>query len=387
MPSLLRRSIFGIPLTHLIIIATITIAEALTHFGVVYSDSKYYFYLTRFFQGLRGYPHPGIVTRPILPLLTAPFGFIFWLPVSYGIVNTVFWFLSSMLMYKLTQEIIRSNEISLYSSLLMTTSWPMVLYGATVMTESTGLFFTLLICYFGFKLVKSSPLSKPKYALYGIMLGVGTLSREVVWVAVAFVFLYSIYRKSFTKIAPFLFFLLLVPLSWSIYVNLSYNNSATEYYLGYIRSLSHKGAYVVFNLWHHLINVSKAMLLGHFPLASLALIIGFLWETRREVLIDVYSLAIPAFLLFTTLSWIDLRYAVLLYQATMPVAGIGLKVLGEQLSSKPVLKLLPLRAWIVILFSFQLIIVNWVTFVKWKTISFPWEIYLFAPSSLNPPWF
>jgi len=79
----------------------------------------------------------------------------------------------------------------------------------------------------------------------------------------------------------------------------------------------------------------------------------------------------------------DLRIAALTYYATMPIAGHGLRILAEGLSEKPLLRRVGYRAMVLLLLAANMVVTNLYVYSSLQTLSLPWDIYLFAPSSLR----
>ena len=371
----------------ILLLSLLAFAQAITHFGVVYDDSKNYFSATRFIEGWRpDLVKPSAVSlaaRPLLPVVVIPFDLVFGLPIAYGIVNTIFWVFSAILLFLLVKKLTGSLSSSLYASFLLSTTWPMVLYGAASMTEAIGLFFTLLTVYLTLSLPERK-LNKPKLLLLGLIVGLGALSREVVLAAFMSAFIILMYRKDYHSIIWWFIPALCVIFFYQVYAHFSFGvNYLTHYLSAGIEHTTRRG---MLSTWLDPVWIGKAFLIGHAPLAALTLILGFLEEKRREVLVIFYMLFIPAFACFVIWPFHDLRLAVMLYHATMPLAGIGFEALIKSLSSKPILNFIPVRLWALLLISLNLIFADWWTYAKWGQLSLPWDIYFFAHwGDLRPP--
>jgi 4-amino-4-deoxy-L-arabinose transferase-like glycosyltransferase len=79
--------------------------------------------------------------------LATPLAAFLWMPVAYGILNSMFWVLSAILMYDVTFRITNSRRQALAAALLFTTSPPTLLFFGSVMLEAGGTFFALLILW------------------------------------------------------------------------------------------------------------------------------------------------------------------------------------------------------------------------------------------------
>ncbi|MEM2828382.1 MAG: hypothetical protein QXH61_07310 [Candidatus Nezhaarchaeales archaeon] len=365
---------------HLALIVGLALIQALTHFGVVYSDSKNYFKLTRYFEGRAEACIGALTARPLVPLLTVPLDLVLGLPVAYGTVNTILWAASAVLTYLITMKLFTCALSALYSALLLSTTWPMVLYGAASMTEAGGLFFTLLTTYVTLSL-PAKKLSKTSLLLLGLLVGVGALAREVVLVALAFALIFLIYRRDYRSAKWFLIPSFAVVIMYQAYVHVNYGSNYLTHYAAGLQYTERRG---LLSTWFDPVTIVKALALGHAPLAFLAAMLGFLAEGRREVLLTIYMITAPALGAFIAWPFHDLRIAIATYHATMPLAGHGLKVLAERLSSKPITSLLAPNTWSALLILTSLVIVNWLTYLVWGgRFSLPLDVYLFAPSSLR----
>jgi hypothetical protein len=110
-PSMLVRDRFF----DVLIVIALTVTCSLLFFGIVYSDSKLYIHMTRSFLGVADIKGiEGIVAaRPLIPLLAAPLVAFLWMPIAYGVLNSIFWVLSSILMYDVTFRITSSRQQAL----------------------------------------------------------------------------------------------------------------------------------------------------------------------------------------------------------------------------------------------------------------------------------
>jgi hypothetical protein len=76
------------------IIIALTVTCSILFFGIVYSDSKLYIHMTRFFLGVADIKgiEEFVAARPLIPLLAAPLAAFLWMPIAYGILNSIFGF-------------------------------------------------------------------------------------------------------------------------------------------------------------------------------------------------------------------------------------------------------------------------------------------------------
>jgi hypothetical protein len=129
--------------------------------------------------------------------------------------------------------------------------------------------------------------------------------------------------------------------------------------------------------------VLKATALSRLPLTILALIIGFFnLHDRRQNLI-FYSLLIPAFISYLLWPFGDLRIGVVTFYATMPLAGIGLEEIIKSLYSKPFLNILSIKVLRIIIYILNSTLSILYVYYHLGRCSPPWDIYIFAESSLE----
>jgi hypothetical protein len=147
-------------ISYLIIMSIVT-ASFMMFFGIVYPDSRFYLHMTRFFLGLADINgiEEWFAVRPLIPLLAALPSTFLWMPAAYGVLNSILWLLSSLLMYNITVRITASRQSGLAAALMFATSPPTLLFFGSVMLEAGGTFFALLIIWSYLRL--QSKLNKP----------------------------------------------------------------------------------------------------------------------------------------------------------------------------------------------------------------------------------
>jgi len=356
-------------------------ASSILFFGIVYSDSKTYIHMTRFFLGIADVKgvEGCVAARPLIPLLAAPLAAFLWMPIAYGILNSIFWVLSSLLMYHITLQISGSRQQALAAALLFTTSPPTLLYFGSVMLEAGGTFFTLLILWTYLHL--QDRLNKPSSLLAGLLVGVGILSRETTLpVVMAILLLGMVARRAKWALAWTL--LLIVPsMIWQGYTTLTYGEN---YWTHYVRAgLEYSARRYGVSFYADAVDLLKALALAHFPLAAICLIVGFLSLNDRKQNLIFYSLLLPALGAYLLWPFRDLRIGVVTYYATMPLAGMGLDYVVRSLKQKPLIgRVEPKAIWVALCLVHIVASITYV-YIHLGTLSPPWNIHLFAPSSLR----
>jgi len=350
-------------------------------FGIVYSDSKLYIHMTRYFlgiatsKGIEGW----ISARPLIPLLAALPSTFLWMPVAYGILNSIFWVLSTVLLYQITRWITGSRQQALAAALLFTTSPPTLLYFGSVMLEAGSTFFSLLILWTYLRF--QNRLNKPKSLLIGTLVGIGILSKETTLPVIAAILLLGIITQRFKPTLLWILFLIIPSLIWQGYTTLTWGEN---YWTHYLRAgLEYSERRYGTSFYANVVDILKALALSHFPLATISLIMGFFSITDREQNLSFYSLLLPAFGAYLLWPFRDLRIGVVTYYATMPLAGIGMEYIVKSLKQKPLFSRVDAKAIFAFLCIAHIIGSVFYVYTRLGTFSPPWNIYLFAPSSLK----
>jgi len=319
-----------------------------------------------------------MASRPLIPLIVAPLSTILWIPVAYGVVNTFFWIGSSLLVYGLTFQITGDRRSSLGVALLLSSSPPTLLYFGSVMLEAGDTFFTLLILYFYLKL-RNSNLSI--FGLAALLSGVGILSKEITLPALASVIGLGLVDNKLRKATAYALMAAVPVIAWQIYTTVWIGENYLTHYLRAGLEYSETRYGVTF--YTDLIDVVKAAALGHFPLAAIGFIVGFLAVSDRGQNLIFYSLLIPAVLSYYAWPFRDLRIAVTMFYATMPLAGVGVENIVNSLYSKPLIKRMPQNLIRTLLYLLHITASFLYVYNRLGHLSPPWDIYLFAPSSLQ----
>ena len=325
-----------------LLLSLITLLEAVTHFGNLYNDSHFYIKFTHYFQTGQGFDEAALYIRPLIPWLTAHLEPLLGVRNAYGFLNTILWLLSTLLLYQLALKILGDRGQALLAGLLFTTSRPILLFGASVLTDMSGYFFIIATIY----LLYTRGDRWDGVVLASLTLAIGSLAREMVLVCILYAFLLLVASKKM-KLSMFAVFLLIslsFIIAWTSYVG-----SLLNYASWYREALG--------------VGVERGVLgpvalvrsfIGAFTLSLLYSFIGFLGEERADALKTIYLIFIP-FFIFLLLIPSDIRFTFLLYPALMPLAGRGIEDLAEALNQKPILKILDKRYWVAILLLIYII--------------------------------
>jgi hypothetical protein len=168
---------------------------------------------------------------------------------------------------------------------------------------------------------------------------------------------------------------------WQGYTTLTYGKNYCTHYVG--SGLEYCMRRYGVGFYTDVVDIVKALALAHFPLATICLIVGFLSLDNRKQNLIFYSLLLPALGAYLLWPFRDLRIGVVAYYATMPLAGVGLDYVVRFLKQKPLISGVGPKAIWVILYLIHVVVSMIYVYTRLGTFSPPWNIHLFAPSSLR----
>jgi len=260
-----------------------------------------------------------LTLRLLVPLLAAPLSTVVDLPHAYGVVNTVFYVMAGLMCYLLTLKVTSSTKAALCSSVLLVTSFPMIIYGATASKEGGGVFFQFLTALLALRLVEEGGLRRA--LLYGLIAGVGLLSWEIVLPAIAFGFLLLASRRMFRE--AFAWLASLIP---PLIVGLAFNYSLLDWCmeanvrgsLSYAQGMGMLSLEGWLNPWLRL----KYLAEGLSPLACAAVA---LWLMKRRGQKRLFALMfLPGLAAFLAWPPLGVRQTMTMFYALYWPAGLGL---------------------------------------------------------------
>jgi len=138
--------IFKVAMKVRLAIAILVLTETFLHFGIVYSDSKSYIAFSRYVLGETSRVSVDTLSvRPLIPFLAALPSKYLGFPIGYGLINTLLLLGCAFMMYGVTHSLTGSRGAAAFSSFLLVTTLPTLLYFSSVMTEAGGLFFNFCL--------------------------------------------------------------------------------------------------------------------------------------------------------------------------------------------------------------------------------------------------
>ena len=309
-----RENILSANLEVIFLLFISTIVVSFYRFGDSenFIDSTLYVEIANFFRGNAQLNdlNPPFSFRPLVPFTVSLLPFS--IPTGFGIVNTLFIFLSSLVLFAFLKELQFSKKFSLIGSLLFIFSFPTFWYGSACLTDATGIFFMLVGVY----------LIKKNYPLISIVFAtsLGVLAREMVIVLLPLYMLCDA-KRSFRKL--FLFAIPLIVLSL-VRIYFSPKVGVHSWYWFHI-----SWDFVLFNLTRVDMWVTLILTLGIFPFL---IIVGYLKDTwtaniDKEDLILLKNIfisfsIIPGYAF--TAAYFDGRYIWVLYPVLIPLSLLGL---------------------------------------------------------------
>ncbi|MFQ5712162.1 MAG: glycosyltransferase family 39 protein [Candidatus Geothermarchaeales archaeon] len=326
---------FGMPVwmrKHYFILSSLTLLEVITHFGQIYEDSRHYIKITYLFEGKNVAVDPYGFLRPLVPWLATFLDPMVGVGNAYGIVNSIFWLLATLIFYRFSLRVLNSRNQALYSAILFTSSRPLLIYGAAVLTDMCGYLFILigiyLICFFHERW--------RDVFLASILIGIGALGREVVLVCIVFALLYAIAlrKMGFKKLVVFIFISSVFLLIWTYHVG-----SPLRHIFWYDKAV--RGSFEKGNFGP--IPLAKS-LAGAFWFSLFLAFVGFTRESGESLKLQYVvfiSLIAPLFLIPS-----DFRFTFILYPSILTLAGKGVEHFAGIISEKPWFRILNERQWI-----------------------------------------
>ena len=231
----------GIPIKEFALISIFSLISIIFNFGVFDQDSTQYIYMALHFINHPPYEfiqfllHIAILTsfvrliRPLVPFLSGWLNNIFYLgnvpafsfwtgiwQLPFGIINGIFTFLASLILYKLVYHLTENSEKSLTAVILFNFS-DIMFFNSMILIEGGTLFFSILLVY----LIICKPF-KESYTnsiMLGVTIGLAGLTRETLLLTGVILFLgYSIYKiKELLDFSNFKKFLLTGLVAVAIY--------------------------------------------------------------------------------------------------------------------------------------------------------------------------
>ncbi len=182
----------------LLAVLGVTLVQIILNFGGTTPDSILYVHLSLFFVGRWPYlPYLDIIaTRPMVPLLASPLIAVLGdAYTSIGLVSSFFWMAGVVVAFKVGKMLLKDDDLATLVALSYATSPTLLMYGAAIMTDSAGFFFTGLGIYLTLRREQDEAATWQSYFLDGLIVSLGVLFREAVLFALAFMLVRRLWRR------------------------------------------------------------------------------------------------------------------------------------------------------------------------------------------------
>lgn len=351
---------------HYLIITIVVLIGAISHWGYVYPDSECYIrnsvYLTSLNESYRIENADCLehrMNRPVTPFLAGVISPMFGTINSFSIINTFFWLLGSIFMYKLVLKFYGNKKLAFLSSIFYATSIPIIRYGAAVLTDVGGYFFTILAIYLLYDLNERIDIKKILFTSFIFFIGIIT-KEHLMFVVLIYIILSKMgNRKIALKSSLIIIFILLFVSSFYFSLNVdtfrTFNN-APEYGYTYDRAES----------WG--INSFLLSFGGFLYLTPLA-VLGFLLDNDKKRILNYYYILLSLLPLFI---WPAMEYRITFIMSPLiiPLASLGTEKFSLLISQKPIFSKLSKR-------QYEIIIL-----IMYVIISYSY-VFLYHPPELN----
>jgi uncharacterized membrane protein len=175
------------------ILAFIVFVSALSSalsFGRIFPDSSAYLQYSRL--GGKTGANPFVWVRPMLPLIASLISMSgLGLPQTYALANTTFVILAALVAYALGKQMFGSEEIGVLTSILFATAPTILWFGAAVLVDSPGYFFTGLAVLLSYRY----PADTTRRFCAELAAVVGVIFRESVIFGVGFLMIIRAYQR------------------------------------------------------------------------------------------------------------------------------------------------------------------------------------------------
>ena len=361
-----------------IAVLLLTFALGLTHFGQVYPDSVGYIDTALAFRG-QAQPNPSRLLRPVVPLMASIVASFTDVRTSFALINLFFWCCSTLLMINFSKAITGRLEVGTLAASFFTTSVPMLLYGAAVLTDSASYFFVLI----GILVTVIWDVSKITYRRLAIgiaLMSIGILSRETV-ASVFFVviILAFLFRRSWPKVILFVAIPLVLALLWSLIIGVSYWDWAIA---NALFAAKHQPLSVPSRILTWLSTINHAFR----PEMAILAAVGFvrLKDKSKSIRVVAILLGLSSFLLIAP-GVVDYRYTFILFPAVLPLAALGTNDVATFLSRRlPLSSVCRRRFAIGLQVLFLALYVIETNSIAIKYLSLPWKPYVDSSVSGKP---
>ena len=261
--------------------------------------------------------------RPLGPILSIPFvPFVGSVANGFLAENCIFLILSSVLVFLISKEIYNNEKVAFFSSVLFSSSWVVLLYGLTVLTDMGAYFFIILGIYLTLIFFKKDGNYK-FLSIIGLICGLGILMKENAVMGALFFALMLLLSK--TDIKRKIERLLVFSFAFSIPIVINsaimyyfFNYTYLDWYLynvGIECAATHNFIHLIYDLGF-VFNII-------FPF----FIMGLYNQVKNKANLKIYvSLIISSFIPVLLWPGYDSRFVIVAFIGMIPLSSYGVKL-------------------------------------------------------------
>jgi len=344
----------------ILVVVAFSLLEALTHFGnanpfrgdpALGFDSPYYIRMLYYLAGRVGEPPPAPFSmRPLMPTLALLLSPHVGINNAFGIVNTFFWVLASVVFFEYCLSTTGNSKLAMYASLLFSSSVPVLVYGGAIGTDAAGYFFLIL----GLFLILREKRGRKLYVLEGIVVAVGVLCRETTSILIPIMFLVRVVRdrlalRSLVEELLIVSLISALPVAaWWLAVP---NPGYTKYFA---QNLAVAFTFAKLERAFYQIAFTFHVCYAYF-------LVGFLKEDDHRALIETYavlSVVSSYFVFIYFIGVLSSRFVFMVFPIFLQLSAKGILSLGEELADKPLLGRIGRDRWELLLLVAYVLISN-----------------------------
>ena len=331
------------------VIALIVILGSATHWAYYYPDSICYTETLRymFSQGQmnRSVCVEQHISRPVTLFLAGAITPLFGIYNSFAIVNTIFWFLGAVFLHKFALQFFKSEKLAFYSSVLFATSIPLLRYGAALLTDCGGYFFTILSAYMVLKFRDNTSLKR--MVLLAFIFAAGILTKNHLGFFVPMYLILSTFseRKVFYRSILTLF----ISLMFVMGVYAFFNADTFNLYTG---AAGRGYTYDNPETW----GIERFVLsFGGFLYLPFFTILGFLADKKKDRIMNYYYM-LASFLPLFAWPAIEYRITFIMFPLIIPLATLGIENFSSVLCKKPLFNKLKQKHYEILIIALYIIL-------------------------------
>lgn len=353
-----------------LLVLILTPVEGLTHFAQLYQDSPGYIKTAYSFLGTSP-PVPWRLLRPVIPFAASLLNSFLDIRTSFGIVNVFLWSVTSLLMFRYARRLTGQEDTAFLAAAFFTTSVPMLIFGAAILTDMAGYLFVLVgvILLFNWNLLRAS---LRKVVVAGLIMTLGVLARETVASVFFVAVLWALMSKgSWRRLLLFVAIPLGLALIWSGLIGVSYYNWAMS-------NATFAAEHQAMSIPMRILTWSYSIAHAFRPEIVILAIVGFLrlrdrTKAKQELTI---ALGLSIFLLIAP-GVIDYRYTFILFPAMLPLAALGTREIATWLThALPISDSTKLKISVAFEVAVLLLYLVETNLITIRFVSLPWKPYV-----------